>query len=302
MVICAGEILADMIGREENGRLAYERFAGGAPFNVACGLKQLGARCGFCGCVGDDLIGRYLIGYAENFQFDYLHIKKDKTRNTTLAFVELGANGERRFSFFRKNTADHALPQEAAEEIARAADILHIGSLPLSEEDGRSFADRAIALAHAYGKKVAFDVNYRDDLFESERQAADIYKKYIELADIVKFSEEEIPMFSGASATEAQMKDIAGQNKTVFLTLGAAGSMACRGGKIFSQPSIEITPVDTTGAGDAFMAGVLYALGRGETDMNAVLRTGNVCGALTASERGAVGALEKNIVEEKLRG
>ena len=153
MIICAGEILADLIGREENGRVLYERFAGGAPFNVACGLTQLGGR------VGDDLIGRYLVGYAESLGFDYLNVRADRTRNTTLAFVELGAGGERRFSFFRKNTADHALPPEAAEEIARAANIVHIGSLPLSEEDGRAFADRAVELAHAYGKKVSFDVN-----------------------------------------------------------------------------------------------------------------------------------------------
>lgn len=302
MIICAGEILADLIGKEENGRVLYERFAGGAPFNVACGLKQLGARCGFFGRVGDDLIGRYLVGYAESLGFDYLNVRADRARNTTLAFVELGAGGERRFSFFRKNTADHALPPEAAEEIARAADIVHIGSLPLSEEDGRAFADRAVELAHAYGKKVSFDVNYRDDLFENEGQAADIYAKYIALADIVKLSGEEIEMFSCARSAEEMLRELAGENKTVFLTLGAAGSMACRGGKIFSQPSIEVKPVDTTGAGDAFMAGVLFALGQGETDMNIVLRTGNVCGALTASKRGAAGALDKNLVEEKLRG
>lgn len=302
MIICAGEILADLIGKEENGRVLYERFAGGAPFNVACGLKQLGARCGFFGRVGDDLIGRYLVGYAESLGFDYLNVRADRARNTTLAFVELGAGGERRFSFFRKNTADHALPPEAAEEIARAADIVHIGSLPLSEEDGRAFADRAVELAHAYGKKVSFDVNYRDDLFENEGQAADIYAKYIALADIVKLSGEEIEMFSCARSAEEMLRELAGENKTVFLTLGAAGSMACRGGKIFSQPSIEVKPVDTTGAGDAFMAGVLFALGQGETDMNIVLRTGNVCGALTAARRGAAGALDKNLVEEKLRG
>ena len=145
-------------------------------------------------------------------------------------------------------------------------------------------------------------MNYRDDLFENEGQAADIYAKYIALADIVKLSEEEIEMFSCARSAEEMLRELAGENKMVFLTLGAAGSMACRGGKIFSQPSIEITPVDTTGAGDAFMAGVLFALGQGETDMNIVLRTGNVCGALTASKRGAAGALDKNLVEEKLRG
>ena len=66
MIICAGEILADMIGKEEGGIVTYERHAGGAPFNVACGLKKLGAACGFCGSVGSDLIGDFLSRFAED--------------------------------------------------------------------------------------------------------------------------------------------------------------------------------------------------------------------------------------------
>ena len=83
MIVCTGEILADMIGKTENGMVCYERYAGGAPFNVACGLKKLGSACGFCGCVGDDLIGSFLENFARAQQFDYLRIARDKTRNTT---------------------------------------------------------------------------------------------------------------------------------------------------------------------------------------------------------------------------
>lgn len=302
MVICAGELLADMIGREENGRVAYERYAGGAPFNVACGLKQLGAACGFCGCVGEDLIGNFLASFAAEQGFDYLNIRRDRTRNTTLAFVELGVGGERRFSFYRKNTADHALPQEAAEEIARLADIVHIGSLPLSEEGGRAFADALISRAHALGKRVSFDVNYRDDLFASREEAAEIYGKYIRAADIVKLSQEECAMFCAAQSAEEALHALAGGrgDKLVYVTLGAEGSMACVGGKIFAQTSIEITPVDTTGAGNAFMAGVLSALDAGEKEQDRILRKGNVCGALTAARRGAVGALDKDSVLRRI--
>ena len=77
MIICVGEILADLIGREHDGIFSYDRFAGGAPFNVACGLKKLGAACGFYGSVGDDLIGDFLISFAERQNFDFLEIRKD---------------------------------------------------------------------------------------------------------------------------------------------------------------------------------------------------------------------------------
>ena len=168
MIICAGEILADMIGKEEGGIVTYERHAGGAPFNVACGLKKLGAACGFCGSVGSDLIGDFLSRFAEGQGFDFLALGRAQDRNTTLAFVELGEGGERRFSFFRKHTADYVFPAGAAERIAAAADIAHIGSLPLSEPSGRAFADELIGQMHAAGKRVSFDVNYRDGLVASE--------------------------------------------------------------------------------------------------------------------------------------
>lgn len=87
MIICAGEILADMIGKEEGGIVTYERHAGGAPFNVACGLKKLGAACGFCGSVGSDLIGDFLSRFAEEQGFGFLMLGKEPDRNTTLAFV-----------------------------------------------------------------------------------------------------------------------------------------------------------------------------------------------------------------------
>ena len=174
MIICVGEILADLIGREDNGTFIYERYAGGAPFNVACGLRKLNAESGFCGSVGRDVAGDFLTDFAGQQGFKYLHIERTEKRNTTLAFVELALDGERRFSFFRKNTADYALPKSRIDEIVQAADIVHVGSLMLSERIGRVFADRIIEKTKAAGKQVSFDVNYRDDLFPDTRTAVEI--------------------------------------------------------------------------------------------------------------------------------
>ena len=69
--------------------------------------------------------------------------------------------------------------------------------------------------------------------------------------------------------------------------------MACAEGKVYYRPSIKVKAVDTTGAGDAFFAGVLSALGEGEKNWERILLRGNVCGALTAAAIGAIGNLEK---------
>ena len=60
MILCVGEILADMIGSVKDDQTVYARKAGGAPFNVACAAKQFGAHSAFVGSVGDDLIGMFL--------------------------------------------------------------------------------------------------------------------------------------------------------------------------------------------------------------------------------------------------
>lgn len=264
-------------------------------------IKKLGTQCGFCGCVGDDLIGNFLENFARAQQFDYLRIARDKTRNTTLAFVELGDGGERKFSFFRKNTADSALPA-VSDEIARIADIALIGSLPLTEESGRKFADELIQKMHEAKKTVAFDVNYRDDLFADRAAAIKIYARYIAAADIVKFSEDELDLFAEGANTEEKLYAVAGKDKIALVTKGAEGSEACVNGAFFRADSISVNPVDTTGAGDAFFAGVLSAISEGEKNWNAILRKGNVCGALATERRGAIDSFPtKNRVWQVMR-
>ena len=109
MILCVGEILVDMIGTNRDGSFFYERKAGGAPFNVACGVKQFGAQSAFVGCVGDDIIGNFLEKFARARDLDVLLLKRDETRNTTLAFVELDEQGERSFCFFRKSDRSHVV-------------------------------------------------------------------------------------------------------------------------------------------------------------------------------------------------
>ena len=133
MLLCIGEILADMIGEEKNGIVTYERKAGGAPFNVACALNKFGAEVKFIGSVGDDLIGRFLIKYASDLGMDTTYIHQNTDRNTTLAFVELNEEGDRDFCFYRKNTADYCMP-EVTDQLIKSADIVCIGSLMLADE------------------------------------------------------------------------------------------------------------------------------------------------------------------------
>ena len=288
MILCVGEILADMIGVEEKGILRYERRAGGAPFNVACALAKLGEDAAFVGCVGNDLIGEYLCGYAAARGLKEVHIRRDGARNTTLAFVELDG-GERSFCFYRKHTADHHLPQPTR-PLMQAADLVHIGSLMLSEKSGRAYAARLADRAHAMGKRVSFDVNYRSDIFPDERTAHAAYGEMLMRADIVKLSEDEAALFE-------DVLRILPQTVLVLISLGAKGSEWHFRGSCGHADTVPVAPVDTTGAGDAFFAGALAKLACVPSAawsagfLTDVLRFANACGALNTRGRGAIDGL-----------
>lgn len=286
MLLCIGEILADMIGEEKNGIITYERKAGGAPFNVACALKKFGAEVKFVGSVGDDLIGRFLINYAKDFGMDTTYIHQNKERNTTLAFVELNEDGERSFCFYRKNTADYFMP-EVSDKLIGASDIVCIGSLMLADPGCVKYALDIIDRAHNMGKTVAFDVNYRTDIYRDRESAVATYKKILSVADIVKFSEDEVETF-----TEEYVNSLT--DKLVLITLGKEGSEWRYNGKKNRVSTITVKPVDTTGAGDAFFAGALSILDKNiespltEQLLNDSLRFGNIAGALNTTGRGAI--------------
>lgn len=301
MILCVGEILADMIGAENNGSFFYERKAGGAPFNVACAAKKVGAKTSFVGCVGDDLIGEFLIGFAQSQGLDKLCIEKDNGRNTTLAFVNLDSTGERSFCFYRKNTADYHLP-EVPQDIFDGADIVYVGSLMLSEDCGRQYALKLAQRARQAGKLVAFDVNFRTDIFRDRQTAINVYKEILAVSDIVKFSEDEVEIFT----EEYVEKELDG--KLICISLGGKGSRWIYCGQSAIVPSIKVSPVDTTGAGDAFFGGVLRGLdGVGKINwipefLDKTFKYANVCGALNTLGRGAIDGLPDDAtVQEKLR-
>ncbi len=290
MILCIGEILADMIGTVKDGSVFYERKAGGAPFNVACAAKKFGAEVKFAGSVGSDIIGGFLLNFAKNRGLDGLLINRNDSRNTTLAFVEIDEKGERSFCFYRKNTADFILPDISDAELAKA-DIVHIGSLMLSEKEGAEYAENIAKRAGKQGKLVSFDINFRTDIFKDKQSAIEVYKKIINYADIVKFSEDEVEVF-----TESYIQNELGE-KLVCISLGANGSEWRYKGKANRAPSIKVKPVDTTGAGDAFYGGILSRLDKikqtqwTKDTLDEVFAFANVCGALNTLGRGAIDCL-----------
>lgn len=287
MILCIGEILADMFGKKNADGESFSFHAGGAPFNVACCIARLGGNASFAGKVGADLIGDKLVEFANVRGLKNLRLQRDEERNTTLAFVSLDETGERNFCFYRKNTADSFIDFADVLPLIREADVVHIGSLMLSEAHGREFANLVADAVHKSGKLLGFDVNYREDIYSDAEEAARISREYIAKADIVKLSESEVTLLYG---NIENLRSAAGKNKTVCITMGEKGSVCLHGGEIFKAPTISVDTVDTTGAGDAFYGAFLLAREEG-LSLEKALAFANVCGALTTTKKGAIEAL-----------
>jgi len=294
MILSIGEILADMIGEDQNGVTAFKMYGGGAPFNVAVNAKNAGAKAGFIGRVGRDPVGKFLKGFAAGAGLDFCGIQEDETRNTTLAFVTL-KGGERDFAFFRHDTADfHIDISSPVFENLGKADIVHLGSLMLSEEKGRIFARKIVEKVHQAGKLLSFDVNFRSDLYSDFEEAKNIYLPYIEKADILKFSEDELELFTGEKDIEKGAERLNKKSGLLLITMGGKGSYYQLGKVRGFVETVSVKPVDTTGAGDAFYGTALVGLdGKkleklSEEELKNILSQANITGAAATQHKGAL--------------
>jgi len=304
-VIALGELLIDFVPTVSGVTLieapAFKKAPGGAPANVAAGLAKLGIRAGFMGKVGDDAFGRFLAQTLEQVGVDTSALCFSAEARTALAFVSLRTDGEREFMFYRHPSADMLYtPDEVgtnAERI-RNAKILHYGSISLISEPSRSATLRAIEIARSAGLLLSYDPNLRLNLWpDAEAARAGILLGW-PLAHLIKVSEEELAFLAGTDDPQAAVRKLWHPAlRLLVITLGKAGCRYATPQFSGRVPGFEVKAVDTTGAGDGFVAGLLKGLvdhpqAEGdEAQLRAICRYANAVGAITTTERGAIPAL-----------
>ncbi|GIP51182.1 carbohydrate kinase family protein [Paenibacillus vini] len=306
-VTALGEILIDFspAGSSPQGNRLLEQNAGGAPANVLAALSRFGRKTALIGKVGEDEFGHYLRSVLVDNGIDASGLMMIPEASTTLAFVHLGENGERSFSFVQNPGADQLL---SAKDIKEVGDLLigqssvfHFGSLSLTHEPARSATWAALKCARGHGIKVSYDPNLREALWPGLEEAKRLILEGMRFADIVKLSVEELEFLTGTSNLEQGSRQLAEEYglSVVLVTLGAEGSFCRRGGDTCLVEGITVKAVDTTGAGDAFLGGWLHAYleaNKPETELSLdelrnMLRFANITGALTTTRKGAIPAL-----------
>jgi fructokinase len=306
-ILCIGEALIDMICTDKNMALSdgnhFLKKAGGAPMNVAAAIAALGGEVAVSAKVGADPFGKHLIEVLNSFNVDTTEVLTDKENFTTFAFVSLMENGERDFYFNRG--ADRMLSEEDISKIDISNfGIAHFGSatafLPGPLQSAYVYL---LNKAKAENLFISFDPNYRQLLF-GDNQPEFIKRswEFIKQSDFFKVSDEEAMLITGKSSLEEAAKCFFENTSAVFaITLGKDGTLLGWNNKTSTIPSIAIQPIDTTGAGDAFVGAVLYQLGQydkvqskqlTEEDWKAIFNKANKAGARTCEYMGAMEAFK----------
>ena len=300
-IVAIGEVLIDLtqVGVNEQKIPQFSANPGGAPANLAVAAARLGASTAFIGKVGSDGYGAYLRAVLEENHVDTTGMLADPKEHTTLAVVSVDETGERSFSFYRDPSADVNLrAEEIPENLLKETRILHFGSVSLTAEPSRSATLYAARTARENGALVSYDPNYRPSLWSDADTAAEQMKAALPLCDILKISDEELPLLSGTTDPEAGSAILAAKGiRLIFVTLGADGAFFRLGDQTGSVPGIKVNVGDTNGAGDTFFGAALSRLVREDLNtltperLTEITAFANKAASITTSRRGAIPAM-----------
>ena len=307
-ILCIGEALIDMICTDKGKSLGqgqnFQKMTGGAPTNVAAAIAALGGKVELAARVGNDPFGRQLIEAMRDFGVSTSRMVVDQEHFTSIAFVSLMEDGERDFVFNRG--ADGELSRHDIENInLDEFSIIHFGSATAFLKGPLQEAYESL-LQNAIQKEIfiSFDPNYRHLLFKNNtRSFVDQSWKFLKSCNFFKVSEEEAILITGAkSLADATAFLIENSTAAFAITLGKEGALLRHSRHTKKIGSIPVKPVDTTGAGDAFVGAVLYQLSVLREDnlsrlppeaWGHIIRNANRAGARTCEYLGAMEAFKQ---------
>ena len=308
--ISLGEILIDFIpGNEE---ASYIRNPGGGPANCAVAMARNGLDVGMYTKMGNDDFGRFLTETMNGYGVKLLTPELTDEAVTTMAFVTLYPGGERSFTFTRKPGADMLLSKDDI----RTGDIentklVHASSFSMSAGPEAEATVYFLRKAHELKKMAAFDVNYRNVVWNDDKDAcAKAVLDILQYVDFLKISDEEVDMIGGPDNIFSVMREYG--LTAVVETLGSKGARCYFNGSVLNVEGRKADAVDATGCGDAFWGGFLASLlnqgvTKTEDVTEEILKTaityGNVGGWCCVQVKGGMSALPtKEQIEAVLAG
>lgn len=302
-IVCFGEALIDFLAGPviEGQPRAFLQQAGGAPANVAVAVAQLGGSAQFVGMLSNDLFGDFLLASLVEKGVDTSQLRRTSQAPTALAFVALDAHGERSFSFRRPPAADLLFrDKDYAATLFEQAAIFHVCSNSLTEAAIAQATLAGVQRARDAGVLVSFDLNLRPALWAAGVDRRARLWAILALADVVKLSAEEFDFLAERDGYAAVLDNLwRGATRLLVVSDAAAPIRWYTPHDSGDVDGFRVCVVDTTGAGDAFVGGLLFKLaerGIGRDQLiafsadqarrDSVLRFATACGALSVTRHG----------------
>jgi fructokinase len=262
-IVVAGEALVDLVP-DPDGRL--RTLAGGSPYNVAIGLGRLGVPVGLLGPISEDPLGDLLAGRLSEAGVELL-LPERTSRPTSLAMVHLDAAGHASYGFYLDGTSatgmtDDDVTGAAAKDAAAGSAVLHVslGAVVLTSEGTGQVLGRMLTQGPAR-PLVTFDPNVRPATIPDMARERAAIEAVVAAVDVVKVSDADLAAIAPDRDPLAVAGDWARSGPAlVIVTRGERGATAMRSdGGLLTVAGVRVDVVDTVGAGDAFMSGLLAA-------------------------------------------
>ncbi|PDS24210.1 carbohydrate kinase family protein [Flavobacterium branchiophilum] len=263
-IICVGEVLIDFIGHEINSisnTKDYHRFLGGSPTNVAVNGSRLGLNVALVATCGSDGLGVYIGEKLQANGVNIAHIRKSQTMPTSVIFVSRSKDTP---EFIAYREADREiLEDQIPDELLAQAKLYHTTCFALSKDPARTTILNRAHKAKSMGLQLSIDINYSEKIWPNRYEAHQVLKDYLSTNPLVKLSDDDCFRLFGETKTEDYIFDFFHQlgADTVCLTKGKDGVKLSdkKHGMFFQEAKLLDNIKDTTGAGDAFWTGFLYA-------------------------------------------
>ncbi len=275
-IIAIGELLWDALPD------GYQ--LGGAPLNVAADLKNLGVDAYIISAAGQDDLGRQALNALRDIGLN-TDLVQINDQPTGLVQVEIDEDGSPVYEIINSRAWDQIRFNIQIKEAVADADFLVFGTLIFRSEISSSTIRSILG---SFKGKCIVDVNFRKP-FYSEALVDEVFG----FADILKINEEELDEISSWKQIQGNYREVVCalsdlyNLEIVILTRGGQGAVLYLDGVFFEQSAVKVDVVNTVGAGDAFLAGVIYSL-INEYSPEKTLGIANKLGAVAASSKGAI--------------
>ena len=309
-VVCIGEALIDRIKNKSNK--GFTDFLGGAPANVACALRKLNIDSIFIGCLGCDDFGKKFIAKFNKLEVNLDFLQIDNDFSTRVVKVDRDQFGDRFFSGFEASAqacfADEALSKKLIEKelpylqkIFQETKYLVTGTIVISSPLSSEAIFFLLEMANKFEVKIIIDLNWREVFWDysgfssklSKKERINLIKKFLNHAHVLKLAKEEANLFfenenplliSQELSNRPDVIITDGKNPIAWFINGLQGTTE-------TPDSQKI--VDTTGAGDSFLAGLISKLiscgyPTNELEIEDCIKFASVCGLLTCLGEGAI--------------